>query len=64
MIAGNFFTFTVYRITDAKGNFFFIAEPRGIGATRCARTEEDLQKQLDKDVPMLRHIAREQQRSW
>lgn len=59
MICGNFFTFTVYKITGATGNSFFIAEPQGIGATRCALTQEDLQKQLDADVPMLRLIAKE-----
>lgn len=64
MIVGNFYTFTVYKITGATGNIFYIAEPRGdIGATRCALTQEDLQKQLDKDVPMMNYIARERQRS-
>ena len=62
MIAGNFYTFTVYKITGATGNSFFIAEPQGIGATRCALTQEDLQKQLDADVPMMNLIARERQR--
>ena len=63
MIAGNFYIFTVYQITGATGNVFYIAEPKGdIGATRCALTQEDLQKQLDNDVPMMNYIARERQR--
>lgn len=62
MIAGNFYMFTVYQITGATGQVFYIAEPHGVGATRCALTQEDLQKQLDADVPMLNHIARERQK--
>ena len=63
MISGNFYTYTLYKITDCKGNFFYIAEPKGmIGATRSASTIEELQKILDADVAMLNLIARENQR--
>ena len=62
LIAGNFYTYTAYRITDAKGGFFYLAEPQGMGATRNANTVEELQKILDKDVKMLNYIARESQR--
>ena len=58
MIAGNFYTFTVYKITSATGQVFYIAEPRGVGATRCANTEEELQKQLDQDVKMMNLISK------
>ena len=62
LIVGNFYTFNTYKITDAKGLIYYMAEPRGVGATRCALTQNDLQKQLDADVPMLRLISREQQK--
>lgn len=63
MIAGNFYVYTVYQITGATGKVFYIAEPRGdIGATRCALTQEDLQKHLDEDVFMMNYIARERQK--
>ena len=59
LIAGNFYTFGAYKITDSKGLLCFLAEPRGIGATRCGRTLEELQKILNKDVQMMNLIARE-----
>lgn len=60
MFVANFYTYVVYEITDAKGGKFYIAEPRGdIGATRTARTTEELQKVLDKDRKMLDYISRQ-----
>ena len=60
MFVANFYTYTVYEITDAKGGKFYIAEPRGmIGATRSARTTEELQEILNKDRPMLDYISRQ-----
>lgn len=60
MFVANFYTYVVYEITDAKGGKFYIAEPRGmIGATRSARTTEELQEILNKDRPMLDYISRQ-----
>lgn len=60
MFVANFYTYVVYEITDAKGGKFYIAEPRGdIGATRTARTTEELQKVLDNDRQMLDYISRQ-----
>lgn len=59
LIAGNFYVYTAYRITDAKGKNFYIAEPRGTGATRGADTIEELQEIINKDVKMLNYIARQ-----
>ena len=64
LIAGNFYTYTAYSIKDAKGGIFYIAEPRGLGATRSADTVEELQQIINNDVKMLNYISREQQRSW
>lgn len=62
LISGNFYQYTAYRITDAKGGIFYLAEPIGMGATRNANTLEELQKIVDHDVKMLNHIARENHR--
>ena len=60
MFIANFYTYTVYEITDAKKKKFYIAEPRGpYGATRGADTLEELQKSLDNDKKMLDYIARQ-----
>lgn len=59
LIVGNFYTYTVYEIKDAKGGVFYIAEPRGIGATRSASTVDELHKILTADVPMLNLISRQ-----
>lgn len=59
LISGNFYQYTAYRITDAKGGIFYLAEPIGMGATRNATTIEELQKIIDHDVKMLNHIVRE-----
>lgn len=63
LISGNFYTYTLYKITDYKGKFFYLAEPKNmVGATRSANTIEELQEILDADVSMLNLIARESQR--
>lgn len=58
-IVGNFYVYTIYQITDAHGGHFYIGEPRGIGATRSAKTVEELQKELDNDKQMLNYISRQ-----
>lgn len=60
MFVANFYIYTVYEITDAKGGKFYIAEPHNpIGATRNARTTEELQDILNKDRTMMDYIARQ-----
>lgn len=60
MFVANFYTYTVYEITDAKKRKFYIAEPRGmIGVTRGADTVEELQDILNKDRTMMDYIARQ-----
>lgn len=63
LISGNFYTYTLYKITDAKGKSFYLAEPKNAtGATRNASTVEELQEILEADVEMLNLIARESQK--
>ena len=63
LIAGGFYTYVLYEFKDAKGKKFYIAEPKGmIGATRGGDSIEEIQRQLDKDVPMLRLISKEMQK--
>lgn len=59
LISGNFYTYTLYKVTDAKGRVVYLAEPKGAGATRNATSVEELQEILDADVAMLNLIARE-----
>lgn len=60
LFVGGFYTYTCYQITDAKGGVFYLAEPHGfIGATRNAKTVEELQKILDNDKKMMDYIARQ-----
>lgn len=60
MFVANYYTYIVYEVTDFKGLKIYIAEPKGrIGATRSARTTEELQKILDKDKEILDHISRQ-----
>lgn len=62
-IAGHFYSYSVYEVTDALGKKMYLAEPVGaLGATRVADNLPDLYYQLEKDVWMLNYIARESQR--
>lgn len=54
---GNFYMYDIYRITDAKGFSILVAEPCKNGATRSALNEEDLIKQLNKDVYIMNTIC-------
>ena len=58
LIAGGFYTYVLYQFTDAKGQKFYIAEPRGVGATRGGDSIEEIQQQLDKDAKMLNYISK------
>lgn len=62
LISGNFYTYTLYKVTDAKGRVVYLAEPKGMGATRNATSVEELQEILDGDVETLNLIARESQK--
>jgi hypothetical protein len=56
LIAGNFYTYNAYKITDYYGRTYYCAEPIGAGVTRLAESVEQLQRILDKDVYSLNRI--------
>lgn len=56
MIAGNFYRYDAYKVTDYYGRTYFIAEPQGAGVTRIAETFEKLQQAIDNDVKSLNKI--------
>lgn len=49
-IAGNFYKYSVYKVTDAKNMVLYIAEPVGMGGTRVSLSQADLFVQLQKDA--------------
>ena len=59
-IAGNFYAYSIYEVTDAMGKKLYLAEPAVAGATRTADNLPDLYYQLEKDVLMLNYIARQE----
>lgn len=58
-IAGNFYGYSIYEITDAYGKKLYTAEPVGQGATRSCVYLEDLKLMLERDVWMNNLIARQ-----
>ena len=59
-IAGNFYGYSIYEITDAYKKKLYMAEPIGAGATRSETNLNDLYYQLEKDVLMNNYIARQE----
>lgn len=59
-IAGNFYGYSIYEITDANKKKLYMAEPVGAGATRSETNLNDLYYQLEKDVLMNNYIARQE----
>ena len=59
-IAGNFYGYSIYEITDAHKKKLYMAEPVGAGATRSKTNLNDLYYQLEKDVLMNNYIARQE----
>lgn len=52
-IAGDFYQFRIYKITDAAHQVYYVGTPVDHGGTKLADTLEDLYKQLDAEVPIL-----------
>ena len=59
-IAGQFYGYSIYEITDAMGKKIYNAEPVGAGATRAADDLPDLYYQLELDVYRNNYIARQE----
>ena len=56
MVGGNFYTYNLYKYTDGKGIVLFIAEPTSLGATRSARSIEQLQAIVNLDADRINCI--------
>lgn len=56
MVGGNFYTYNLYKYTDGKGLVLFIAEPKGIGVTRSAKSIEELRAIVNLDADRINCI--------
>ena len=56
MVGGNFYTYNLSKYNDGKGLVLFIAEPMSLGATRSARSIEQLQKIVNLDADRINCI--------
>lgn len=52
-IAGDFYQFRIYKITDAAHQVYYVGNPVDHGGTKIADTEEELKKLLESEVPIL-----------
>lgn len=51
--ADGFYQWKVYKITDGIGQVYYVAHPVGHGISALADKLEDIQPQLEKQVPIL-----------
>lgn len=59
-IAGQFYGYSIYEITDAMGKKIYNAEPVVQGGTHAADNLPDLYYQLEREVLMNNYIARQE----
>lgn len=52
-ILGDYYSWNIYKITDAHKQIWYIAEPVNHGATRLGDTLEEVKAKLEADVPIL-----------
>lgn len=53
LCVGGFYSWNVYRITDAAHQVYYMVTPQGHGGTVLADKEEDIRPQLEKQVVIL-----------
>lgn len=53
VIVGGFYSYQVYKITDAALQVYYVAHPVGHGGTVLADREEDIRPQLEKQAVIL-----------
>ena len=53
IIVGDYYAFSVFKVTDAAKQTYYIGSPQGHGGTRIADTEDELKKLLEAEVPIL-----------
>ena len=54
IIVGDFFQFKLFKVTDAAHQVYYIGERTNRGGTVIGDTEEDVQKQLEAQVPLIK----------
>lgn len=53
VIVGNFYTFKLFKVTDAAHQVYYIGERINRGGTVIGDTEQDVIRQLEAQVPIL-----------
>lgn len=56
IIVGNFYFFKLFKVTDAANQVYYIGERTNRGGTVIGDTEEDVQKQLEAQVPLIKRF--------
>ena len=56
IIVGDFFQFKLFKVTDAAHQVYYIGERTNRGGTVIGDTEEDVQKQLEAQVPLIKQF--------
>lgn len=53
IIVGDFYQFKLFKVTDAAHQIYYIGERINRGGTVIGDTEEDVQRQLEAQVPLI-----------
>lgn len=64
IIAGNFYKYKAYKVTYQNDLVYYLAEPLGIGATRSAKTMEQLIQVLNQDAKKINCILHKSRTKW
>jgi hypothetical protein len=56
IIVGDFFVFKLHKVTDAAKQVYYIGERTNRGGTVIGDTEEDVKKQLEAQVPLIKQF--------
>ena len=56
IIVGDFYMFKLFKVTDAAHQVYYIGERTNRGGTVIGDTEEDVQKQLEAQVPLIKRF--------
>jgi hypothetical protein len=56
IIVGDFFMFKLFRVTDAAKQVYYIGERTNRGGTVIGDTEQDVVRQLEAQVPLIKQF--------
>lgn len=56
IIVGDFYTFKLFRVTDAAKQVYYIGERTNRGGTVIGDTEQDVVRQLEAQVPWIKQF--------